>query len=164
MGAIASHRLVPSSVGTTYDLNRFKEAQRRELGGQATALAELRSGGKRTHWIWYIFPQLSVLGRSEMSRFYGLSGLDEAIRYLADDELETNLYEACGAVLDCPTSDPVAVMGSMTDATKLRSSMTLFELASRRDDLVFSQILDRFFGGCRDSETLEAVGEETIAF
>lgn len=166
MGDIRNPRLGLSRSASAkgYDLDRFKKAQRMEDGGQATALGELRSGGKRSHWIWYILPQLSALGKSDRSHFYGISCLDEAILYLRDDELQTNLYEVCDAILDCRTDDPVSIMGSEVDAMKLRSSMTLFELASGRDDLVLSKIIDRMFGGVRDPETLSLVGQEVIEF
>lgn len=163
--------MVYRPVGPTgsglYDLQRFKDAQRHEPGGQATALAEIRSGGKRSHWIWYVLPQHAELGRSRMATYYGISCLDEAIAYLRDDELQTNLYEICGAILNCPTDDPLTIMGSRIDAVKLRSSMTLFELAAAglgRTGLVFSQILDRMFGGERDAATLELIGDERVPF
>lgn len=151
----------------TYNLERFTEAQRQPVNGQQTALDEIRSGGKRGHWIWYVLPQLKALGRSEMSQYYGIANLDEAIAYLADDELETNLYEICGAILNSGVDDPVALMGSSLDATKLRSSMTLFELASPMNgkvNLVFSQILDKMFDGERDQTTLVLVGNEIVEF
>lgn len=169
MGTTANSRLGLSKSAGSYDLGRFKDAQRQDHGGQATALAEIRSGGKSSHWIWYILPQLAALGSSDPARFYGISCLDEAISYLNDDELETNLYEMCGAILDSPTDDPVAIMGSSIDAMKLRSSMTLFELAEAgrgrtMGNLVFSQILGRMFGGQRDDLTLSLVAEERVAF
>lgn len=132
-----------------------------------TALSEIRSRGKRGHWIWYILPQHVALGRSDMATYYGIFCLDETIAYLMDDELQTNLYEICDAILDLGSSDPVAVMGSGIDAMKLRSSMTLFELASLglgRTGLVFSQILDRMYGGQRDVLTLDAIGHERVQF
>ena len=164
---MVSERLAARTDMTRYDLQRFKDAQRQPVGGQATALAEIRSGGKRSHWIWYVLPQHKKLGQSGRSLRYGISCLDEAIAYLRDDELETNLYEICGAILDSPTDDPVTIMGSRIDAMKLRSSMTLFELAGAglgRTGLVFSQILDRMFGGERDGLTLSLVANERVAF
>lgn len=164
---MSEERLGQSAGADDYNLQRFKDAQRRDFDGQAVALEEIRSGGKRSHWIWYILPQHGDLGRSARARYYGISCLDEAIAYLRDDELETNLYEICGAILDSPTDDPVTVMGSHIDAMKLKSSMTLFELAAAglgRTGLVFSQILDRMFGGERDALTLSLVADERIAF
>jgi uncharacterized protein (DUF1810 family) len=120
------------------DLERFKQAQDGP-GGFATALAELEAGRKRSHWIWYIFPQLAGLGRSSAAIHYGLQGTDEATAYLRDRVLRDRLLRVTNAVLAQLQRDPapalVDVMGSAIDALKLVSSMTLFrELARRVDD------------------------------
>jgi uncharacterized protein (DUF1810 family) len=121
-----------------FDLDRFKQAQDGP-GGFATALAELERGRKRSHWIWYIFPQLAGLGQSSVAIHYGLQGVDEAIAYLRDPELRDRLLRVTAAVLAQLQRDPepklVDVMGSEIDAVKLVSSMTLFrEVAQRIDD------------------------------
>jgi uncharacterized protein (DUF1810 family) len=122
----------------TFDLDRFRQAQEGP-GGFATALAELEAGRKRSHWIWYIFPQLAGLGQSSAAIHYGLQGVDEARAYLSDPQLRDHLLRVTNAVLAQLQRDPapalVDVMGSGIDALKLVSSMTLFrEVARRMDD------------------------------
>ena len=103
-----------------YDLNRFLSAQRRDY---AAALREIRSGRKRSHWIWYIFPQVAGLGMSSTSQFYAISGLDEARAYLSEPTLRAHLLEISSALLALEESNPTAVFG-FPDDLKLRSSMT----------------------------------------
>jgi uncharacterized protein (DUF1810 family) len=136
-----------------HDLDRFITAQD---GVYAGALRELRQGRKTGHWMWFIFPQLAGLGRSEMSRFYGITSLDEARAYLAHPVLRARLRECAAAVLatDAPTAE--AILGSI-DAIKLRSSMTLFHRAAPEEPL-FGQVLDRFYGGAADSTTDALLG------
>jgi len=136
-----------------YHLERFKQAQARDYN---IALAEIRAGRKRSHWIWYVFPQLKGLGRSGTANFYGIEDMDEAEAYLADEELRANLIEISQALLELSTSDPVRVMGGI-DAMKLRSSMTLFAEASNSDP-VFQKVLDKFYKGEPDARTLELLG------
>jgi uncharacterized protein (DUF1810 family) len=132
------------------DLQRFVDAQDRG-GTYDRALRELRAGRKEGHWIWFVFPQIAGLGRSETSRHYALSGLDEAAAYLAHPVLGPRLVESAQALLDLPGDDAVAVLGPV-DATKLCSSMTLFASAAP-DRPVFRQVLDRYFGGRLDEAT-----------
>jgi uncharacterized protein (DUF1810 family) len=127
-----------SSGDLVIDLDRFKRAQDGP-GGFATALAELEAGRKRSHWIWYVFPQLAGLGQSSAAIHYGLQGVDEAGAYLKDPQLRDRLLRVTTAVLAQLQRDPapalVHVMGSEIDALKLISSMTLFrEVARRMDD------------------------------
>ena len=91
-----------------YDLQRFKDAQERDY---QQALAEIRAGRKRSHWIWYVFPQLQGLGRSPMCARYGIRGMGEAEAYLADETLRGRLVEISRALLELDGNDPVAVMG-----------------------------------------------------
>jgi len=122
----------------TFDLDRFTSAQD-GAGGFAQAFAELESGAKRSHWIWYIFPQLAGLGSSPMAEIYGLRGPDEAAAYLAHPVLRERLLSAMHAV--CAQPAPLrTLMGSQIDVLKLVSSMTLFrEIAKRvKDDDVAS--------------------------
>ena len=136
-----------------HDLGRFVAAQ--DSGGSyAQALREVRAGRKRSHWMWWVFPQLAGLGRSATSREYGLAGLGEARAYLAHPVLGPRLRECVAALLALDEPDPVAVMGGI-DAVKLRSSMTLFALAADDEDAApFRAVLDRYFGGERDPHTL----------
>lgn len=136
-----------------YDLNRFLSAQRRDY---AAALREIRSGRKRSHWIWYIFPQVAGLGMSSTSQFYAISGLDEARAYLSEATLRAHLLEISSALLALEESDPTAVFG-FPDDLKLRSSMTLFAAAAP-DEPVFAAVLDKFFGGQPDTRTLQILG------
>lgn len=138
-----------------YDLRRFLEAQERDY---PTALAEIRAGCKRSHWIWYIFPQLRALGRSSPARYYGIVDLDEARAYLAEPTLRARLEEISAALLEQPGRDPYAVMGSHIDGVKLCSSMTLFALTDGRADSIYRRVLDAFYGGREDESTLRELG------
>ncbi len=140
-------------VAMTSGLDRFVDAQDRE-GTYAAALAELRSGRKTSHWMWFVFPQVAGLGRSATSRLYAVSGLDEARAFLAHPVLGPRLVECTQALLSLPGWDPVAVMGG-TDAQKLRSSMTLFlHAADEPERATFRAVLDRYFGGAEDEDTV----------
>lgn len=117
------------------------------------ALSEIRLGRKTSHWMWYIFPQLRGLGHSDMADYYGIADLAEAKAYAADPVLGARLREISQAILEQPNNDAREVLGG-TDAMKLRSCMTLFELADPEHD-VYGKVLDRFYGGKRDRRTLE---------
>jgi len=132
-----------------FGLQRFVDAQR---GVIEPALAELRAGRKQSHWMWFVFPQLRGLGRSETSRHFGLDGLAEAQAYLDHPVLGPRLRAACEAVLAAP-GDAVTILGPI-DAMKLRSSATLFHRAAP-DDPLFPALLERFFGGSPDPATDE---------
>ena len=132
-----------------YDLSRFHKAQRMDY---AAALSEIRAGRKRSHWIWYIFPQIQGLGFSSTSQYYAIRDLGEARAYLDDPVLREHLLEISGALLELPCSDPTAVMG-YPDDLKLKSSMTLFELADP-DCPVFPAVLEKFFAGERDKRSV----------
>lgn len=133
-------------------LERFVDAQRPIY---ATALDELRAGRKRSHWIWYVFPQLAGLGHSANAQFFGIGSIDEARAYLAHPVLGPRYLECVEALLLLTSSDPVAVLGPI-DAVKLRSSLTLFEQA--RPSPLFAAALDRWFAGQRDPLTLGLLG------
>jgi uncharacterized protein (DUF1810 family) len=132
-------------------LERFVQAQD-EGGTYARALAELQAGRKTSHWMWFVFPQVAGLGRSETAQRYALGGLDEARAYLADPVLGSRLRACVDALLGQDEDDPVAVLGDV-DALKLRSSMTLFAHAAP-DGEPFRTVLDRFFAGAEDEATL----------
>lgn len=138
---------------------RFLQAQEgRQEGTYSRALAEIRRGRKESHWIWYIFPQLKGLGRSSMSEFYGISGMEEAGAYLKDPVLEARMIEICNALLALEAKDIVQVMGRPDDK-KLKSSMTLFEAAAEKPE-VFQRVLDKYYQGKRDGRTLRMQGIE----
>ena len=113
-------------------LERFHDAQADAHSGYATALAEMRSGRKRSHWIWYVFPQLVGLGRSGTAQFFGIRDLDEACDYLRDPILRARYEEITTAVAEkLEAGVPVErLMGGPTDALKLASSLTLFHAAA----------------------------------
>lgn len=136
-------------MNANHDLSRFVSAQE---GRYEMAYAELANGRKRSHWMWYIFPQLSGLGSSPMARRYALSGLEEAKAFLAHPLLGTRLVNISALLLSLETNKPTEIFG-FPDDIKLRSSMTLFALA-RPEEPVFQQVLDRFFGGDKDPLTL----------
>ncbi len=136
-------------------LERFRAAQ--DAGETyERALAELRAGSKRSHWMWFVFPQLDGLGRSETARRYAIRSLGEAREYLADAVLGARLRESAGVLLEHEHTDAEEILGSV-DALKLRSSMTLFELAGTEEP-VFGEVIDRFYGGERDAATLHLLG------
>jgi len=133
-------------------LDRFLEAQERMY---PLALKEIKNGKKRSHWMWYIFPQLRGLGRSSMAHAYGISGLDEAKAYLEHPVLSVRLYELCGALLEHKGKSALEIFGGV-DEMKLKSSMTLFALASEIGS-VFHQVLDCFFDGETDEITVKLI-------
>ncbi|ARS49027.1 calpastatin [Ectopseudomonas mendocina] len=133
-----------------FDLARFVEAQQRNY---QQALDELRAGAKRSHWIWYVFPQLRGLGRSEMAEHYGISGLDEARAYLAHPLLGKRLEDCARALLSHRGRPVRQIMGSPDDL-KLRSSMTLFQAAAPQQPL-FAEVLQAFYEGEQDAATLQ---------
>lgn len=133
-------------------LTRFLDAQDSIY---AQALAELKSGRKQTHWMWYIFPQISGLGCSETAKFYAIRDLQEARDYLSHPILGTRLIEAATALLAVRGKTANQIMGSPDDM-KLRSSMTLFSLLPNADP-VFQQILATYFNGSPDQRTLDLI-------
>ena len=133
-------------------LDRFVEAQEKMY---PIALKELKNGKKRSHWMWYIFPQLRRLGMSSMAHTYGISGLDEAKAYLEHPVLSERIYELCGVLLEHKDKSTYEIFGSI-DEMKLKSSMTLFALISK-DGSIFHQVLDFFFDGKMDKVTLQLI-------
>ena len=131
-------------------LNRFIEAQKQDY---EQALAEIKSGHKRSHWMWYIFPQIKGLGFSSTAQYYAVKDLEEAGAYMQNPLLRTHLLEISGALLKLDSCDPEAVMG-YPDDMKLKSCMTLFE-AVEPTESIFGKVLEKFFGGERDQRTLE---------
>lgn len=135
-------------------IERFREAQERDY---ETAYEEIKNGKKKSHWMWYIFPQLKQLGRSDTSKYFGIRDIEEAREYLEDDYLGGNLMEMSSLVLGLETDDLVSVFGA-TDYKKLRSCMTLFAEADP-DCEVFLRVLDRFYDGEPCERTLQLLEE-----
>jgi len=131
-----------------FDLERFVQAQ---AGTFDAALEELRAGAKRSHWMWFVFPQLQGLGASGMARRYAISGLEEARAYLAHPLLGPRLVASVEALLSHDGLSARDIFGTPDDL-KLRSSMALFHAAS--DDARFQAVLDRYYGGRPDEATL----------
>ena len=141
-----------------FDLERFVAAQEGVYDG---ALRELRAGRKTGHWIWFVFPQVVGLGRSEMSHRYGIVSLAEAQAYAAHPVLGARLRECAEALLTARSTNAEDILGSI-DAVTVRSSMTLFRRAAP-DEPVFGRILDRFYDGRADPATEAMLGEPTEA-
>lgn len=135
------------------DLSRFIRVQKDTY---QTALKEIQNGHKISHWMWYIFPQILGLGRSSTSQFYAIQNLEEAIAFLHDPYLGSNLCEISSALLGLESNDPTEIFGRPDDM-KLKSSMTLFALISE-DDSIFHQVLRKYYGGRFDEQTLRKVG------
>ena len=133
-------------------LDRFLEAQERMY---ETALKEIKNGEKESHWMWYIFPQLRGLGRSQMAYVYGINGLEEAKAYLEHPDLSARLIEITEALLEHKDQDIEDILGDI-DAMKLRSSMTLFAFISEKNS-VFFQVLECFYDGKMDEYTLKLI-------
>jgi uncharacterized protein (DUF1810 family) len=144
-------------IDDPYDLGRFVEAQE---GAYARALAELRSGRKRSHWIWYVFPQLDGLGYSPMSKRFSIKSLAEAQAYLRHPVLGPRLLECFQAVLGAGGRSALELMGSPDDM-KLRSCATLFERVAPAI-AVFGQLIDKYFQGERDAATLRLLADAAI--
>ena len=145
------------------NLSRFKIEQNLDFD---TALSEIQCGRKRSHWMWYIFPQLKGLGKSEMSDYYGIDGMEEAKAYLADSTLRKNLVSITKALLALPKTDATAVFGSPDDL-KLKSCMMLFyfaatEIGDTEDAGVFKSVLDTFCNGALCERTKAILAEERL--
>ncbi len=139
-------------MSSNSNFTRFLDAQN---GDYAIALSEIKAGKKRSHWMWYIFPQIAGLGYSEMSKRYAIQDLQEATAYLKHPVLGLRLVEISNALLNLPGNNANQVMGSPDDL-KLKSSMTLF--ASVPDtDTVFSAVLKKYFNGTKDEATLSKI-------
>jgi uncharacterized protein (DUF1810 family) len=137
-------------MGDPFSLSRFIDAQ--DAGGTyEAALAELRGGRKVSHWMWFVFPQIAGLGRSSMAKMYAIGSLAEARAYLSDPILGPRLLEATRVVSEISGLAGEEIFGA-NDATKLRSSMTLFAHAAP-DEPLFQRVLDRYFAGIPDEET-----------
>lgn len=136
-----------------YNLDRFVTAQD---GVYDSALAEIRRGQKRSHWMWFVFPQMAGLGHSAMAQAYAIGSLDEARAYLAHAVLGARLRTSVEALQDLEQRSAEDVFGAV-DAMKLRSSLTLFVRAS--GERLFAAALERWFDGVEDEATLRLIGE-----
>ena len=133
-----------------FDLDRFKEAQERIY---SAVLAELKGGQKRSHWMWFIFPQIDGLGHSPTAKLYAIKSKEEARAYLDHPVLGSRLVECAQAVLAVEGRSASAIFG-FPDDMKLKSSMTLFAAVTEDPNSVFVRVLERYFGGEEDGATL----------
>jgi uncharacterized protein (DUF1810 family) len=140
-----------SETSYRFNLQRFSDAQHSLY---PTVLAELKSGRKQTHWIWFIFPQVEGLGHSSTARHYAIRSREEAIAYLATPVLSARLIECTGLMMGVPEKSARDILGSPDDM-KFRSSMTLFGAVDGGS--LYRAALDRFFGGKPDQATLDIV-------
>lgn len=140
-------------MDSAHALSRFLDAQ---AASYPQALAELQAGRKQGHWMWFIFPQIAGLGHSAMAQLYAMAGRDEARAYLAHPLLGARLRAAAQALSRWQGERSAVQMMGAIDALKLRSSMTLFEAVAEdaADAAPFAAILDGFYNGIRDPETL----------
>ena len=138
-----------------YNLNRFIEAQMTTYEG---AMLELTRGRKESHWVWYIFPQIEGLGRSDTAKLYSIKSLEEGRAYLEHSVLGPRLVEACEILLSLKDASIDEVMG-FPDDLKLLSSMTLFEALSDSNS-IFTQIIKEFYDDERDKTSLEIIGSK----
>ncbi len=136
-------------------LNRFLSAQERNYDN---ALSEIRSGCKKTHWMWYVFPQVKGLGKSSISEFYAIKDLQEARDYINHPVLGSRLLEISKALLKLETNDPLSVFGD-PDHLKLRSCMTLFSVVAPNFS-VFHLVLEKFFNALPDPDTLRILKKQ----
>ncbi|MFV1968885.1 MAG: DUF1810 domain-containing protein, partial [Pirellulaceae bacterium] len=137
-----------------FDLGRFVAAQENSYD---CALTEIRNGQKRTHWMWYIYPQIHGLGHSSTSQRYGITSADEADAYLSHPVLGPRLVTMCEAALEVEGPSATEIFGRPDDM-KLRSCATLFEYVSGEDS-VFKRLLLKYFSGKRDSMTLQLLDD-----
>jgi len=142
-------------VADANDLSRFLEAQERDYD---RALAEIRNGRKRTHWMWYVFPQFAGLGVSPLSQNYAIRSLSEANAYVTHPILGSRLVTCSEAVLGIEGRSATDIFGSPDDL-KLRSCATLFDMVSPRGS-VFERLLAKYYDGVRDPLTLAAVRQK----
>lgn len=142
-------------MNDTYNLKRFVDAQLRDY---ETALSEIKSGRKRSHWMWYIFPQIQGLGFSATSRYYSIKNKEEAEAFLQHPVLGKRLITICDALLSLPTNNAHSIFGSPDDV-KLKSCATLFASLPNTNP-VFEAVLQKFFDGKKDESTLRILKQQ----
>ncbi len=142
-------------MNDAYNLKRFIDAQHRDY---ETALSEIKNGRKRSHWMWYIFPQINGLGFSETSRYYSIKNGEEAEAFLQHPVLGERLITICNALLSLPTNNAHSIFGSPDDV-KLKSCATLFASLPNTSP-VFEAVLQKFFNGKKDESTLRILKQQ----
>lgn len=145
------------SVKDKYNLERFIKAQDKCFNN---VLQELRNKKKETHWMWYIFPQVIGLGRSEISQYYAIRSIDEAKEYMRNNILNKRMEEVCNILLSLDSNESEEIFGYV-DSLKLKSSMTLFDEIFQ-EELIFKEVLSKYFNGEKDINTtaiLKRIGD-----
>ena len=140
---------LPQDFSQADKLSRFVQAQKLWY---PTVIQELTAGQKRSHWMWFIFPQLTKLGYSANAKYYGIDDFEQVKAYLSHPILGERLRACCQILLDLPSDDGVAIFGEL-DCLKLQSSMTLFDVVCADD--IFADVLHKFFADERDGATLD---------
>lgn len=141
------------------NVQRFVEAQQVNFD---TALSELKAGKKTSHWMWYIFPQIKGLGKSEISKYYAIQNIEEARAYLNNEYLSHNMNELLDVLLKQNTSNPTDIFGKPDDMN-LKSSMTLFALADKNNEK-YKKVLEKYFSGDFDKRTINIINKsEAVA-
>ena len=138
-----------------FNIERYIEAHKREY---KQALEEIKSGKKKTHWMWYIFPQINGLGTSSTSKYYAIRNIEEAQAYLNNEYLYNHLIEICKELMKLNTSNIIEVL-PYPDNYKLCSSMTLFYLTNPKEE-IFKQVLDKYYNGKLDEKTIEILNKQ----
>lgn len=137
-------------------LDRFIKAHERDY---EIALLEIKEGRKKTHWMWYIFPQIKGLGNSATSEFYGIEDIEEARLYYNNLYLREHLIEISHALLDIDNDDITDILG-FPDDLKLQSSMTLFSLVDPKEK-IFSEVLNKYYNGEKDIKTVDIINSKS---
>ena len=144
-------------MSESFNLERFIDAQEADY---ERALSEINNGKKQSHWMWYIFPQMKALGKSEIANFYGIIDLEEAENYLNHPVLGKHLIEISEAVFNLEEKSATEIFGC-PDTMKLKSSMTLFS-SVKNSNPIFSRVLEKYFGGKSDEITLELLHKNQL--
>ncbi len=135
------------------ELERFVAAQGPVM---TQVFTELAAGLKTTHWMWFVFPQLRCLGKSNYAVYFGIEDLEEARGYLAHTELRSRLHHCLEILLNVENRTALQIFGKV-DTRKLQSCLTLFEIAEGKAGSIFSRVLDKYYAGERDSSTIENI-------
>ena len=135
------------------ELERFIAAQEPVM---TQVFAELAAGLKTTHWMWFVFPQLRSLGKTNYAVYFGIKDLEEAREYLADTKLRSRLHQCLEILLNVENRTALQIFGKV-DTRKLQSCLTLFEIAEGNNSSIFSQVLDKYYAGERDNCTKDSI-------
>ena len=139
-----------------YNIERFIEAQDKVYN---KVIEELKNGKKRTHWMWYIFPQFQALGSSEISIYFGIKCIAEAKSYINDETLRKRYLECCNILLSLDNDDIEEILGEI-DSLKLRSSLTLFKFVDKDNEVLYQELLNKYYNGDECQLTQQLIERE----